>query len=165
MIRIITERDEFDTPLKWYDVPSADLDRLSPRLADQFDRECAEVEAFGIRSYGEAVWKIGRIRRGYLERLSAFNGNLKGEARKAAAVAAEDAADEWLVQQRDTRDVGVASAWAALAKAGVPVHLREIYDGDLDYVETPDPMPVPKQPQDHQGKAKAGSRTRRSDPA
>lgn len=179
MIRVIDERDEDGTPARWHDVPTFDLTRLPPRLADQFDRECAEVDGYGITCYGQALWKAEQIRRGY------FKAMEMGAVRAAAEPgmweqpnfdrstepaepsdedvqeAAIEAANQWLARQKDQRDVAVAALWATMAKSSTPYAVQALYDGELDYVEIADPVPIPKRPQDRKpGKAKAGSASR-----
>ena len=149
MIRVITGKDEFGVPTSWRDVPSVDLERVPPRMADRIDVELAGTEGFGISCYGDAVWRLAQVRAGYLER----------QADPAEA-------DRWLALSKDVRDLGVVTTWVALHMAGSDWSLQQVYDGadGLDFVEVADPTPVPKQPQDHKGKAKAGSR-RRVEPA
>lgn len=176
MIRVIDERDESGMPVKTHDVPSVDMARLPPRLADRFDIECAEVDGYGITCFGDALWKADQLRRGYFKVIAdVANGTAEPgmweqpEFSPVAEKAAEDlqdaaieAANAWLAKQKNQRDLAVAAVWAAMAKSETPYTVRALYDGELDYEEVADPIPVPKRPQDRKpsGKAKAGSASR-----
>lgn len=163
MIRIINARDENETPTEYTDIPSIDILRIPPRLCDALDIACATVEEFGIRSSGEAQWKTRQIRDRYFKMMAKEAATLDPETgKKQTARKAMEIADRWLEEQKDSRDIALAALWVSLATAGIPVDLRTLYDGELDYIEYADPLPVPKRPADHLGKAKAGSGSRQS---
>jgi hypothetical protein len=159
VIRVIDERVD-DIPTRWHDVPGVDLDRLPPRLADMFDRECAGVEGYGITCFGEAQFKADSIRRGYFKAMADAS---EGGADQDGSI---EAANGWLARQKDQRDVALAALWATMAKSPTPISLQALYDGELDYLEIADPVPIPKRPQDRKpGKAKAGPARRPEQPA